>query len=262
MEQSPRDPRFITLVGAHNFRRIEGWRSTDGRRLRSGRLFRSSGLHALTDQDSETVASLSISYAFDLRSAAERTNDPSRWHPRSVPDIWVGAECAAAADLTAIIAGAEAAPGEIEEHLKQVYAAFPEDLAQAVAAVFQAMLGADEPTVLVHCAAGKDRTGFVVATILRALDIGPEDVIADYLLTNETFEIARRAFSRRLRIAQLEARNPGAIEALLGAHRHYLENSDAAITSRWGSFDTYLEEAVGLDDGRRQALRERYLEPA
>lgn len=258
MEQN----RFVALSGAHNFRRVEGWRDAHGQRLRPGRLFRSSGLEALTAEDSETIASLSIAHVVDLRGESERVRHPSRWHEENRPEIWVGAECAAAAELGALLQSADAEPHAIAQRAKHVYAAFPEDLASAIRAALDAMSGPGEPNILIHCAAGKDRTGFVVATILRALGIREEDILEDYLLTNACFETACRVYSRRLPLAELEARAPGSLQALLGAHASYMAHADAAIAGGWGSFEAYLADAVGVTPDERRDLRQRYLQPA
>src|SRR4051812_30498731 len=70
--------RHILLEGSLNLRDLGGYESRDGRRVRTGCVFRSDELHALTDADLETVAELGIRVLFDLRNAQERTARPNR----------------------------------------------------------------------------------------------------------------------------------------------------------------------------------------
>jgi protein-tyrosine phosphatase len=251
-----RDHRFLDLAGAHNLRHVAGWRRADGATLKTGLLLRSSGLEELTPADLDSLASLGITEVFDLRSEHERTSNASRWHADAAPRTWSGAHCAAAANLAMLINGPELSLDELKGELLAVYRSFPQDLAGALRAVLDAMEAGSGP-VLVHCAAGKDRTGFVIAMILRALGVREEDVVADYLMTNETFALARARFERRDFIAGLEARTPGAIRVLLGALEEYLATADATIVAGWGTHEAYLREMVGLDQARMTSLRAR-----
>lgn len=252
-----RDSRFVPLTGTHNFRRVADWRTPDGKRLRGGALLRSSGLEELTGSDADMLGALEIARVIDLRSTAECAADPSNWHG-AAPSTWSGATCAAAANLATLIKGPPLTLEQLEGELMGVYAAFPVDLASALRATFDA-LEHQEGAVLVHCAAGKDRTGFVIAMVLRALGIREEDVLADYLMTNESFADACIRFQQRDHIAGLEARTPGAIRLMLSASTAFLGTADRAILDGWGSMDGYLEEMAGLPRDRRDAIRARLI---
>lgn len=249
----------MPLAGTHNFRAVSRWRTTDGKRLRSGLLYRSSGLEELTRVDVAVLAPLGLAKVVDLRSEHERVRLPSQWHDVPSPPTWSGAHCAAAADLAVLIQGPPLNLEELREALLNVYRSFPEDLGPALAEVFSTLLGG-RGGVLVHCAAGKDRTGFVVATTLRALGIREEDVLTDYFLTNQVFEDARSRYEERAHIAALEGHTPGATKVMLEARGEYLAAADTVIRGRWGSFENYLEAVTGLDRARREGLRALLLE--
>jgi protein-tyrosine phosphatase len=251
------DSRFIPLAGAHNFRSVAHWRTPSAGRLKAGLLYRSSGLEDLTADDGAILAPLGIGRVVDLRSESECRAHPSRWHSQS-PSVWTGARCAAAANLATLIQGPPLTIDELEAELIAVYRAFPLDLAGALQESIAALETGDQ-ALLVHCAAGKDRTGFIIAMLLRALGIREEDVLADYLLTNACFEAACTRFQEREHIATLEARIPGAIHLLLGARDSLLQASDDVIQEGWGSFDAYLEDMAGLNHDRRAALVARMI---
>jgi protein-tyrosine phosphatase len=251
--------RILGLEGAHNFRHIAGWRTGDGRTVTPGRLYRASSLHSLTNGDHMMLAPLGIEHVVDLRSRMERDAYPSRWGARPAT-VWAGAEGSANADLTRMMRLDNVGLTDFRAAMRKVYAEFTDELAEALGCLFDALLALeDEGAVLIHCAAGKDRTGFVTAMLLRALGVVEADVRADYLLTNATFERAFAAFAGDHRLAELEARMPGASGVMLGAHAEYLASADGAMLQRWGSFEHYLAAACGLDVGRRARLQAHYL---
>lgn len=252
--------RILALEGAHNFRRIEGWRTADGRSVAAGRLYRASSLHALTDADLDALAPLRIAHVVDLRSRMERDAFPSR-RAATAATVWTGAEGSANADLTRMMRLDNVGLDDFRGAMRKVYADFTDDLAEALSSLFSILMAMeDESAVLIHCAAGKDRTGFVTAMLLRALGVVEAEVRADYLLTNATYERAFAAFAGDHGLAELEAAVPGAAGAMLGAHAEYLASADEALLRRWGSFDRYLAAACGLDEGARAHLRDRFLD--
>ncbi|KMS56659.1 hypothetical protein V474_15530 [Novosphingobium barchaimii LL02] len=251
--------RILTLEGAHNFRHVAGWRTVDGRTVAPGRLYRASSLHGLTDTDHDILAPLGIAHVVDLRSRAEREAFPSRWTTPPAT-VWTGAEGSANADLTRMMRLDNVGPSDVRAAMSKVYADFTQDLAEALTGLFSALLTQKaQGAVLIHCAAGKDRTGFVTAMLLRALGVIEDDVRADYLLTNATYDRAFGAFARHHRLAELDAGIPGAARLMLGAHAEYLTSADEALLERWGSFEHYLAAACGLNDTGRARLQGFYL---
>ena len=124
--------------------------------------------------------------------------------------------------------------------------------------VFDALWVAEGGAFLIHCAAGKDRTGFGVAAIQLALGVSRQTVIEDYLLTNEAIDFEGFILPR-LKNSYGELDIEGA-KALSGVRLDYIEAALAEVDARFGSFDAYLERVLGVDATRRAALRDRYLE--
>jgi protein-tyrosine phosphatase len=259
----PFDPaardRFLTLDGCHNFRAVTGWQAIDGRRLAPGRLFRADGLDQLSDADHARLRPLGITHALDLRASAEIARSPSRWPDDARPLVWSGAESAAEADITGLMARPNLDATELRQAMIGVYARFADDLAEAVNRTAEAVLDPAAGAVLIHCTAGKDRTGFVTAALLHAIGIRDGHVLADYLLSNASFAAACQRFNSDGRLDAVEARAPGAIAVLVGVHPEYLASSHVALETACGTIGAWLQERAGIDAAKRRALADRLL---
>lgn len=249
----------VPLQGCHNFRIVGGWRARDGRVLGRGRLFRSDALDQLHATDQAAIAALGIVRIFDLRGSAEIARAPSLWPEGPAPRLWTGAECAAEAEISVLMTREGADAQTFRAAMRNVYSRFPEELADAVAGLGEALLGGDDGAALVHCTAGKDRTGFATAMLLRAIDITDEDVLADYLLSNAGYAAARVRFNGHGGLDAIEARAPGGVAALLGVHPEYLAAAENRIATDFGGIDAWLEHHAGLDRDRRARLADRLL---
>ena len=123
------------------------------------------------------------------------------------------------------------------------------------------LLRRDEGPSLVHCVAGKDRTGFAVAVLQRILGVHADDVMADYLLTNQASKLDERialgAFKDMPRYAAFDA---DAVRALWGVEAAYLQATLDSIEARHSSFDAYLNDVLEIDAAAQDDLRRIYLE--
>lgn len=251
---------FIELEGCHNFRAVAGWTARCGRRLARGRLFRSDGLSQLSDKDQDLLCALGVAQVFDLRAAAEIERAPSRWPAAMNPIIWAGAESAAEADIGNLMQRDKLDAAAFKDAMRGIYSRFPDDLAEAVRALSEGILADSKSAKLIHCTAGKDRTGFTIAMLLHAIGIAREDVMADFLLSNARFETARVRFNTDGRLDRVEAKAPGAIAALVGVHPEYLHAAERRIQDDFKSIETWLEIRAGLSAERRARLADRLLE--
>jgi protein-tyrosine phosphatase len=118
-----------------------------------------------------------------------------------------------------------------------------------------------EGAAWVHCTAGKDRTGILVALTHEVLGVEEPDVAADFLLTNEVMEVERRLPDYGVRLAKLIGRVPSeaAIRAFVGVEWQYLEAMFAAIRAECGSMERYVVKYLGIERGALEAIRERLL---
>jgi len=242
--------RSIPLQGASNFRDMGGYRTIDGLSVRWRRLFRSNHLGRLTDQDVAELHQLGLRTVVDFRDHEENERTRNRTVPGAQahhlpidPTVMQGLEAARAAG--------QAVDGRLAEDLmRDAYRSFARDHARTYRALF-ALLLEDAAPLVFHCAAGKDRTGFAAAMVLSALDVPPETVMEDYLLTGALWRIDPGT------IAGLP---PAVGSALARVQPDFLEAAFDTIDNELGGMARYLETQLGVGEKQRERLRALYLE--
>ena len=145
----------------------------------------------------------------------------------------------------------DAGPRTQDDRVRAYYAAIPtlEPAQQSVATILRTVADGSG-SVLVHCAAGKDRTGWTIATLLTAVGAHRDDVLADYLLSNTAIESLRVWMQAQYGDAFL------ANDGVLGVQPSYLQAAWDSVEQNFGSFDGYLA-AIGIDDAVVQRIRGR-----
>ncbi|MEZ5573420.1 MAG: tyrosine-protein phosphatase [Halioglobus sp.] len=251
--------RKLGMQGTPNFRDFGGYSTIDGRSVKWGFLFRSGHLSSLTEQDVELLASLQLDLVCDFRRQEEQDGDPSILPSTRPPRI---------ASLP-IIPGSnsrffEQTEGHVGDRqamfdfMLEINRDFAEAQTVAYARMFREILDVKDARFLVHCAAGKDRTGFAAAIILLALGVSKEVVMRDYMLTARFFH--PHAEIERLRQKyQMQQMDPESIFPMLEVHEDYLARALLAIEQRYPSVDDYLQEALGVGPAEVAELRARYL---
>jgi protein-tyrosine phosphatase len=127
--------------------------------------------------------------------------------------------------------------------------------------MFEGLLNLPRGAFLVHCSAGKDRTGVASALILHALGVSRASVMGDYMLTNQVIDYDGYVLPRL--VARYEPDvlpDKELVMALAGVHETYLQSAYAAIDAQFEDVEGYLQEALGLHADARAELRARYLE--
>jgi protein-tyrosine phosphatase len=235
-------PRNLGFSATYNFRDVGGYAGLDGRPVRWRRLFRSDALHRLGDADAEAFAALGIRTVIDLRRpfeiekygrVAERYGLEYRnpvlkhvdWAELERPDDAVR-----------------------ERWLADRYLNFLEDGQEALLASLQVIADPASAPVVVHCMAGKDRTGTVCALTLSLLGVSDQDIAADYALTTDamaplTDYLMEKHPSAVLGKEHMFDSPPGAMLTFLGDLR-----------ALHGSVENYVRE-IGLTDAELAALR-------
>ena len=128
----------------------------------------------------------------------------------------------------------------------------------AYRAMFRAICEGETP-LLFHCTAGKDRTGVAAALILTMLGVSRDDVMADYLHSNNCRgDAVTRVKARYAAAIRRDPRMEQVIDDLMGVKREYLEVAFAAIEQEYPTFEAYLNGEYGIDAGKLEELRLRY----
>jgi protein-tyrosine phosphatase len=231
--------------------------------MQYGRIFRSQGLHALTDEDVRKLLNLKLQLVCDLRSARERRLHPGSWFVKCNARLLhfdIRADVRAANRALLDIVRKDPTERGAREMMIASYATFPKTFAEALKTIWQAILPdrVDERLpVLVHCSAGKDRTGFVMAMMLSALGVSRDDIISDYMQTrtfmvgNQPHNIAAESIGALLGFVP----PPEALSVISSVTPQFLHASFAAIERDHGTVDRYLSDACGLTVANRERFR-------
>jgi protein-tyrosine phosphatase len=240
----------VALSGASNFRHLGGYTGHQGRRVVAHRIFRSDHLGALTSDDVARLRELGVRHVLDLRGVSERATAPC-----ALDDVTVHAlsiEPTIVQKLSALLeAGHRLTPQEVVEHMKDTYRGFVRQNTHRFAELFGHLLEGDAPLVF-HCTAGKDRTGFAAALFLASVGVGEEEVMRDYLLTNERLKPLPPS---RYGLA------PEVQSVLWRVQPEFLLAALEALEADYGGMEAYLREGLRLGAPERERLRELYLEP-
>ncbi len=258
MTKPAHDPsRIVSLSGVHNFRDYGGYGVKGGGAVRRGILYRSGQHCDASDADLETIAALDLRYIIDMRGNGERRAYPCRRQPDFAGEIvFHDGETAA---LAPHIEAAQNALDEAAAHarMEALYANLPfrTPLIAVLRQYFAALAKGAGPS-LVHCLAGKDRTGMAVALLHHALDVHPDDAMEDFLLTNTAGNIdARVAAGAETIRAKWGPIADSTIRILMGVDARYLAAMRKSVEREHGSLDQFLHDVLGVDETRRDALR-------
>jgi protein-tyrosine phosphatase len=247
MSESP--ARHLSLAGASNFRDLGGYRARNGRIVRWRQIFRSNHLGHLTDDDIAVVRGLGVKSAFDFRGSEERQAALCGMADVTVHSLPV--EPTVVAALRAIAAaGTPLTSDHAVEVMRGSYRNYVQDNTPRFRALF-AHLVEDSAPLVIHCTAGKDRTGFACALILHTLGVSDDVISEDYLLTNNYY---RRDPANGSEL-------PDDVKNVLGTVRSsFLGAAFEAIEADYGDLETYLRDGLGLGQAERAGLEARYLQ--
>jgi protein-tyrosine phosphatase len=253
--------RRLPLEGAVNFRDLGGYRTSDGRHVRWGLIYRSGDLSNLRAADYRYLESLGVRLVCDLRTDGDRKRSPTRWMGR-MPETLVAPigherQFGPAADKAKLAGNTPISSASSYDEYATAYA-------EQYGAVLRRLAAGDLPAVE-HCSSGKDRSGLFSAILLTALGVSRETVVQDYLLTtkytldSESFERTTSDLQRILGLSQ----RPDAVyvRAKMTTRAATLESTFDIIDKTYGSFDVYLRKGLNLSDADLAALRQRLLEP-
>jgi len=251
------------LKGSSAFRDLGGTPTTDGHRVAAGRLFRADALTSLDADDRRAIDALGLRLVCDLRGGDERTRTPClAWldpAPRRMHlEVSSGLIEATAPWLMRLRRGpdVEAAEGL----MRTTYANLPRSAAPFIGQLFDALVEGEVPA-LVHCTAGKDRTGFAIALVLTALGVDPHYVYEDYLAGSGRDPLeAEQPSAHMLEALLSRPLEPDEAQRLHVVRPDYLDAAFDSIVRGWGDPLAYLEETTGLDARRRALLRRQLLD--
>jgi hypothetical protein len=240
----------LDVEGCFNVRDAGGWPTSDGRTMRSGRLYRADEPQRLTPAGRAVVDGIGLRAVIDLRSAThfERGSgfaDPALTYNVTVVDRVINTEEPRRVEDAADIA-------DLYDEMVELRR---DNVVRAIELVANNI---GTGPVLVHCMAGKDRTGIVVALIQAALSVPLAAIVEEYARSDEP--------TRQRRAEMIADPHPGdpdvaaAPEMIWTAPAEAMELFAARAVTRHGSLEAW-PLAIGIPGRTVSALREHLLEP-
>lgn len=238
------------LAGIDNLRDIAGidtaYTTTYNGEMRSGVFYRSNALTPQGD-DLATLNSLAISTVIDVRSPSEvaAQADTLPDGSRYVNIDLIGDNGTFVIDLSKMTVG------DVDAMMEEGERSFvTSDYArQGLGEVFRELANADD-AALYHCTAGKDRTGWISAVLQSIAGVSQDDIMANYLATND-YTAARLNAT----VAMLPASMKETYGALMGVRANWLQAGLDQVIASYGSMDSYLKDGLGLDQATIYVLR-------
>ena len=259
--------RQIQLDGDANFRDLGGCKTTDGRSLKYGLLYRAGSFSKLTGGDLTLLEKLGLRTVIDLRSAGEVAMLGHDRHltgarhialpidPGNVSGILM--EALQKSDLSTIT----------PDMMVQLYRGFVRGCTDQYGELVRIAADPARRPLVAHCTHGKDRTGMGAAILLSALGVPWDTVLADYMLSNHYLKDELEAQQEEMRKLLLK---PGGtplndvdmayIAPLFTVAPTYLNGARQEMVSEYGSVENYLREGLGLSDEMRARLQNDLLE--
>lgn len=250
-------PDALHVRSLPNFRDIGGVLTREGHALASGRVFRSERPHRISSDDRARLEALGVGLVIDLRTANDRAKNPAEsiGHAsvRSIPlhedpsfDIGLG-------HLARFLASAEG-EARFRAFVARYYRHLAHERGPQIGVAITAIARASEP-VWIHCTAGRDRTGMLVAIVQSALGVPEDVVLAGFRETDLRYSVRLERLRRVLRAITLLRVPDARIRAVLRCQSETLAEVLTELSSRHGSIEGYVREACGVDDTTFAALR-------
>ena len=252
------DYRLLPMDGAHNTRELGGYKTTDGKSVKWGMLYRSDKLSDISDTDQAYLQNLGIKKIIDFRSKEEKEEDPDII-PKGIDyiEMPISVDGAMRSKIEAVL------KGETNKDVKSFLIDANKEFVSNYTDVYEDFLRNlidDDGPALFHCTAGKDRAGFAAAITLIALGVSKEDVINDYMKTNQFTKERIEEIIGQIELMTLYQTDAEILRPLLGVEREYIETAFQTAEEKYGSLENFIRDGLNISDEDIQKLRNKFIE--
>ena len=238
--------RHLPLAGSYNIRDVGGYPTADGRITRWRTFLRADSLHELTPDGRQALIDFGIRTVIDLRGSRERAN---------APNVFADSGTVNYITISLLSAASPDEESRVTNDLEELYKYLIDDRQENIKAVFDVMTMEAFP-VLVHCTAGKDRTGIITALILGLAGVNRGTIAEDYALSafysGELFDKLRADVVAR-------GKDPASLEPWLLSEPEAMLNTLAYLEAEYVDVPAYLRH-IGLTGNQLDQLRQTIIE--
>ena len=244
--------RTIPMEGVFNFRDLGGYFNVTGKQTRWGKLYRSSTLANTTFQDAKVLNNLGIRTVIDFRTDRERYDAPPRYLAPNIINFPLRGN-PFNIFFSRILSG-EMKAGDIKVYAQDMFSFLLENNSDYFIKMFDILLDPNNYPVLINCSMGRDRSAIAAALILAALDIDMDQIINDYMLTNEQNDFSSIIPYANIFLSETEVQE--AFTAYVRVHKETITYSFDKILKEYGTLDNYFNTELKLTAKKREKLKE------
>lgn len=251
---------IIPLDTAENVRDMGGYKTQSGQIIRFKKLIRAAEISQLSRQDIGSLYKYGVRTIVDFRSHNEREQHPDSTHADIINHFFPVFDAAASPE--ALILKLQTGK-HVDDIMTEMYRAFVtcETAHKSYRAFIDLLLNNDKPnqSILFHCTAGKDRTGFAAALFLLLMDVDINTILADYLRTNECLIINLDKIKRHLNNINLPKNMLDDLPSFFTAKEQYLNASFEQMKTSYDSIDNFMSHALNVTHQEKEYLHKLYL---
>jgi protein-tyrosine phosphatase len=251
-----------------------GYLSTqDNRQVVSRKLIRSGALSGASGNDLKTLTqTYQVQTVLDLRTPEEREKSPDP--QEDMPGVrfdyapilgFAATGITRENGLEGLIGKLKSSTSELGDPRQLLAGLYPRMFldklgVQGYTRFFDILANTSEGAVLWHCSAGKDRAGMAAVLLLHVLEVSPDAILADYLATNQFLTGRTNELKKLIPAEHFTPELEQALTILNSTDQSFLDAGIQAVQKEYGSLDTYLKDALGVDKAMKEHLRSKYLE--
>jgi protein-tyrosine phosphatase len=254
----------LLFDGLYNFRDIGGLETSDGRRMKTGILYRSDELSRLSERDIEKMRKLGIQLICDLRTAREQKSKPSKLVNKEGitivnVSIYDQSQEFSRFEFFKFLTGSSKII-DFRKIMTDLYSSLAFTSGEDIRKILLTITEQNQLPVLIHCTGGKDRTGFIAAILQLAAGVPYQKVMDHYLYSNEVIGPRMKKIETFIRWMSLFRAKPEQIRPVLEVRREYLDEVYQEIIARYGDINTYLASVCGVSEETFVKLRKMLVE--
>lgn len=256
--------RLIKFDKVCNFRDMGGFKTEDGRTMKTGILFRSDELSKLSFSDQKILRKLSLKLICDLRTPGERKrkidNIPKKYGIRQINiPIYPHREDFSRQKFIHYL-NQKSDGRDFENLIKEYYRRFAFEQMAKLNELVTLLSCENNLPALIHCSVGKDRTGLISALIQLLAGVSRSMVMEDYLISNSFIEERTKTMIRFIRFISLFRLSSAQLKPMMEVRSRYLDDILDEIFTTYHTIDEYFEKGCGINPLSIQKLRNLILE--